>query len=106
MSRRKHTSILILLYLVVLIILPVFLCITPINDSMIASNENLNAEAYSEVDVVAWWNSNWEYRYKLTIKDANISTPINITQVDNYPLDVYLTFDPGTCYNDSIRVVY
>ena len=48
-----------------------FISIMPINNSVFDSNQELEADVYSQEDIVEWWNSNWKYRYKLKIQDAN-----------------------------------
>jgi len=47
-----------------------------------------------------WWNHSFRYRLQVNFTDTS-----NVDHVDQ-PVDVYLTFSSGTCYNNSIRVRY
>ena len=44
------------------------------------------------------WNVTWRYRKSVTFSETD---SLNRT---NFPVDVFLTFDTGTCINNSIRV--
>ncbi len=51
-------------------------------------------------DVVPWWNTDYIYRRAINFTDTN-----NINHT-NVPVDVYMTFPNGECYNNSIRLQY
>ncbi|MHA1652104.1 MAG: MSCRAMM family protein [Candidatus Helarchaeota archaeon] len=60
-------------------------------------------------NIVGWWNSSWNYRYKVTINETNIIQPdysVNVPRRINFPIDIPLTFADGTCHENSIRVTY
>ena len=45
----------------------------------------------------SWWDTDWEYRVNITVQEPNIADR------NNWPIDVYLTFDPPA-HKFSIRV--
>ncbi|NHI92431.1 MAG: hypothetical protein EAX96_08000 [Candidatus Lokiarchaeota archaeon] len=106
MNKYKKSHIIFLIFLILLLIIPSFLYITPINRPIQNETSSIEDLVYSEENIAGWWDTNWKYRYKITVQDSDISTPVNITEIEFYPMDVYVTFDTQTCYNDSIRVLY
>ena len=45
-----------------------------------------------------WWDTDWEYRVNVTVKEPNV------TDRNNWPVDVYLIFNPPA-FKYSIRVI-
>jgi len=46
-----------------------------------------------------WWNSSWKYRRLITVTEKGIAA-----RADN-PVDFYITFPSGHCYDPSIRIL-
>jgi hypothetical protein len=50
-------------------------------------------------DVTPWWNETYPYRRIVNVTESNSTSRVN------YPVDVYLEFEEGVCYDDSLRMV-
>jgi len=76
---------------------------TIINDK----SRDIASSAYSEATATDWWDATWFYRYEIDFQENPITSPINVSERLNEPIDIYLTFqETGAAINDSIRVVY
>ena len=50
-------------------------------------------------EVTPWWNETYQYRRIINVTESNSTLRVN------YPVDVYLEFEEGVCYDDSLRMV-
>ncbi|MCF2136758.1 MAG: hypothetical protein K9W43_05885 [Candidatus Thorarchaeota archaeon] len=76
----------------------------PVSSQITDNNLLLNGGAaqvagYGQ-DEAKWWNSSYVYRQYLNITEPGISDRTLV------PIHLYLTFEDGHCYRDSIRVMY
>ncbi|NHI92432.1 MAG: hypothetical protein EAX96_08005 [Candidatus Lokiarchaeota archaeon] len=108
---KSINKIVVVLLIFIIIIFPLFSIFSnafnPIFINSINDDLNFSKNAYSESTATEWWNTSWLYRYEIGLTEPIVSTPINISERIDEPIDIYLTFpDDQTCINDSIRVVY
>ncbi len=93
------TATVILLALLLATVIPLF--ITP---PLLGSPYTFPSSAYSQPISTkspyepSWWNTSFRYRTQVNFTETN-----GINRINNL-VDVYLTFEPGTCYNGSILV--
>lgn len=68
-----------------------------IPDKIYSLNDNGVVSGYQ--DEATWWNSSFIYRRYFNFTEPDVSDR------SNYPVHLYLTFEDGHCYRDSIRVL-
>ncbi len=69
---------------------------TSTSPSAIGAGAKNGGESYTY-----WWNVDFHYRRSILIDNS-----LSAYDVVNRPIDVFLTFNPNTCHNNSIRVQY
>ncbi|MHA1769295.1 MAG: hypothetical protein ACTSV3_05525 [Candidatus Thorarchaeota archaeon] len=95
---KTSTRLLLLVSLMVLFMLP-------LGATNSSDNATTNYDLFRSNDVAGyqdeatWWNSTFIYRRYFNITEPDVSDR------NNYPVHLYLTFDDGHCYRNSIRVL-
>jgi len=101
-EHRAHFRLLLAALLMASIIMPLALTFTsfPAQSLFLPPTANAQPPATVKEFNPPWWNYAFRYRIQVNLTDVS-----GVEHVDQ-PVDVYLTFDNGTCYNNSLRVRY
>ncbi|MHA2014270.1 MAG: hypothetical protein ACTSUH_00735, partial [Candidatus Thorarchaeota archaeon] len=103
----RRTQIAILSILTVLVLVPVLsasntidVVQTPLSPAGLYLENGGHEVAASQQDQASWWNVSFIYRRYLNITEPNVYPRTQI------PVHLYLTFELGHCYRNSMRVLY
>ncbi|MCF2138626.1 MAG: hypothetical protein K9W44_01055 [Candidatus Lokiarchaeota archaeon] len=74
--------------------------ISKIDDKLYDENSNLLHSPVSAAGAIDWWDENFDFRKLITITEPNVKNR------EYEPVTLYFSFDNGTAYKNSTRIVY